>query len=121
MASLRTMRHRIGYGKDTIWGENAADFREERQFWQIDERLDIDREIYACCEERELQAIDVVVNIAVQPVRCAHDEIGTDEMLEDAERRQCREDSCLIAGAGISAPSRPVQRHGRDNSPTMSA
>jgi hypothetical protein len=37
-------------------------------------------------------------------------------MLEDAERRQCREDSCLIAGAEISAPSRPVQRHGRDYS-----
>jgi hypothetical protein len=224
-ASRRTMRHRVGYGKDAICGENAADFRQERQFWQIDERLDIDRDIDACAGERQLegmplqmgdcgiavppvpkcrqrsidpdrrlrrergmevsetsasaaayleqpcglgcacrslnrlrylgiklnlmglvrpnlrhgiiarriavvegryllplrQAIGAVVNIPVQPVRCAHSKAGTDETLEDAERRQCREDSCLIAGAGISAPSRPVQRHGRGNSPTMSA
>jgi hypothetical protein len=57
MASLRTMRHRIGYGKDAICGENAADFREERQFWQIDERLDIDREIDACFGERKLEGM----------------------------------------------------------------
>jgi len=56
------------------------------------------------------QAIGAVVNIAVQPVRCAYAKAGTDEMLEDAERRQCREDSCLSAGAGISGPWRPVQR-----------
>jgi hypothetical protein len=67
------------------------------------------------------QAIGAVVNIAVQPVRYAHAKAGTDETLEDAERRQCRADSCLRAGAGIPAPSRPVQRQGRDNSPTMPA
>ena len=57
MASLRTMRHRISYGKDAICGENAADFRKERQFWQIDERLDIDREIDARFGERELEGM----------------------------------------------------------------
>ena len=56
VASLRTMRHRISYGKDTVWGENARDFREERQFWQIGQRLDIDRDIDACVGERELAA-----------------------------------------------------------------
>jgi hypothetical protein len=29
----------------------------------------------------------------VQPVQCAHAEVGTDKTLEDAERRQGREDS----------------------------
>ena len=51
------MRHRISYGKDTISGEDAADFRKERQFWYIGQRLDIDSEIDACLGERELEGI----------------------------------------------------------------
>jgi hypothetical protein len=57
MAGLRAMRHRIGYGKDAICGENTADFLQKRQFWQIDERLDIDREIDARFGERELEGM----------------------------------------------------------------
>src|SRR6516225_4164541 len=57
MASRRTTRHRISYGKDPICGENAADFRQERQFWQIGQRLDIDRDIDACVAERELEGM----------------------------------------------------------------
>jgi hypothetical protein len=49
------MRHRISYGKDAICGENAADFRKERQFWHIGQCLDINREIDGCLEERELE------------------------------------------------------------------
>src|SRR6202008_3035605 len=55
--SLRTMRHRIGYGKDAIGGENAGDFRKERQFWQIGQRLDVDREIDARVAEWELEGM----------------------------------------------------------------
>ena len=62
MAGLRTMRHRISYGKDTISGENAADFREERQFWYIGQRLDIHREIDACLGERELEGIPLQIS-----------------------------------------------------------
>jgi hypothetical protein len=51
------MRHRICNGKDAICGENAADFLQEWQFWQIDERLDIDREIDARFGERELEGM----------------------------------------------------------------
>jgi hypothetical protein len=51
------MRHGISDGKDTIGGENAADFCQERQFWQIDQRLDIDREIDACFGERKLEGM----------------------------------------------------------------
>src|SRR5437762_13741933 len=57
MAGQRAVRHRISYGKNTIWGENAGDFRQERQFWQIDQRLDIDRDIDACFGDRELEGI----------------------------------------------------------------
>ena len=57
MARLWTVRHRISYGKDAIGGENAADFLQEWQFWQIDERLDIDRDIDACIGERELEGM----------------------------------------------------------------
>jgi hypothetical protein len=56
-ASLRTMPHHISYGKDAIWRENPADFREGRQFWEIGQRLDIDRDIDACFGERELEGI----------------------------------------------------------------
>ena len=51
------MRHRIGYGKDAFRSENAADFRQERQFWHIGQRLDIDREIDACVEQWELEGM----------------------------------------------------------------
>jgi hypothetical protein len=51
------MRHRISDGKDAICGENAADFRKERQFWHIGQRLDIDREIDACLGERQLEGM----------------------------------------------------------------
>jgi hypothetical protein len=51
------MRHRISYGKDTICGEHAADFRKERQFWHIGQRLDIDSEIDARRGKRELEGM----------------------------------------------------------------
>src|SRR5262249_33067009 len=57
VASRRTMRHRISYGKDAIWGENAGDFREKWQFWQIGQRLHIDREVDACFGDRELEGM----------------------------------------------------------------
>ncbi len=57
MAGLWTMRHRIGYGKNTIFREDAADFRKESQFWYIGQRLDIDCEIDARLGERELEGI----------------------------------------------------------------
>jgi len=53
------MRHCIGYGKDAVCGENAADFRKEWQFWQIGQRFDIDREIDACLGERQLKGISL--------------------------------------------------------------
>jgi hypothetical protein len=51
------MRQGIGYGKDTICRENTADFREERQPWQINQCLDIDREIHACRGQREPEGV----------------------------------------------------------------
>jgi len=57
MAGLGTMWQRISYGKDTIYRENTADFREERQSWHIDQPLDIDREIDACIGQRELEGV----------------------------------------------------------------
>ena len=69
MASRRTTRHRISYGKDPICGENAADFRQERQFWQIGQRLDIDRDIDACVAEQELEGMPLQMVIAALPFR----------------------------------------------------
>ena len=46
------------------------------------------------------QAIGAVVYITAQPVRCARAEVGIDETLEDADGRQCGEESCLIRRCG---------------------
>jgi hypothetical protein len=51
------MRHSISYRKNAICGEHAADFRKERQFSHIGQRLDIDREIDACFGEGKLEGM----------------------------------------------------------------
>jgi hypothetical protein len=61
-------------GKDTIFGENAADFRKERQFWHIDQCLDIDREIDGLRGEWELEGMplqmsDLGVVVSAVPKR----------------------------------------------------
>src|SRR5260370_21466547 len=100
MAGLRAMRHRIGYGKDAIWGENTADFLQKRQFWQIDERLDIDRDIDACVGDRELEGMPLQMGdcgIAVPAVpNCRQRSI-------DPDRRPRRERGVEVGEPSASA------------------
>jgi hypothetical protein len=68
------MWQHISYGKDTIYSKNTADFRQERQSWHIDQRLDIDREIDACLGQRELEGVplemsDLGVAVSAVPNR----------------------------------------------------
>jgi hypothetical protein len=94
------MPHHISYGKDAIWRENPADFREGRQFWEIGQRLDIDRDIDACLGERELEGIPLQMGdggIAVPAVpNCLYRSI-------DPDRRLRRERGVKVGETSASA------------------